>query len=268
MKEQHKLGHDNFIYTRRSKAEMEQAGQLKKQQQQQQQQAYPQMKQASSPLPQPPQPQVPIASSSTTTVPKKQASSNKKKSTNIVGRDPRGRKKKKADDTLPKHPMSAYLHFAKEMRPIMKKRFPTARLVEISKEIGNEWRAMAQIDLQKWMDMANLDKARYAKEMKERIIHGQQQESLIVNDDAQSFNSSRSSISSSSGTNSYESSSPLSTRKRKFSSISSNSTLNSTSNATATAASVLDDLDSDIIATVAQMVNPNASLATTTGNSN
>ncbi|OAD07184.1 hypothetical protein MUCCIDRAFT_125724, partial [Mucor lusitanicus CBS 277.49] len=79
-------------------------------------------------------------------------------------RDPRGRKKKKADDTLPKHPMSAYLHFAKEMRPIMKKRFPTARLVEISKEIGNEWRAMAQIDLQKWMDMANLDKARYAKE--------------------------------------------------------------------------------------------------------
>ncbi|CAO3632605.1 unnamed protein product [Mucor fragilis] len=159
--------------------------------------------------------------------------------------------------------MSAYLHFAKEMRPIMKKRFPTARLVEISREIGNEWRAMAQIDLQKWMDMANLDKARYAKEMKERIIHGQQQqESLIVNDDAQSFNSGRSSISSTSGASSYESNCPPSARKRKFSSVSSNSTLNSTSNASATAASVLDDLDSDIIATVAQMVNPNASHAT------
>ncbi|GAN03613.1 hypothetical protein MAM1_0044d03068 [Mucor ambiguus] len=262
LKEQHKLGHDNFIYTRRSKAEMKQAGHMKKQQQQQQQINH-QTKPISPPLPQPPpSPQVSTATSSTATTRKKQANSNKRKPANIVGRDPRGRKKKKPDDTLPKHPMSAYLHFAKEMRPIMKKRFPTARLVEISKEIGNEWRAMAQIDLQKWMDMANLDKARYAKEMKERIIHGQQQqESVIVNDDVQSLNSGRSSISSSSGVSSYENNSPLSTKKRKFSSISSNSTLNSTNNASVTAASVLDDLDSDIIATVAQMVNPNAALA-------
>lgn len=241
---------------------MKQAGQMKKQQQQHQ------IKQPAPPLPQqlPTKPQIPIASSTIAIT--KKPTNIKNKSASIVGRDPRGRKKKKADDTLPKHPMSAYLHFAKEMRPIMKKRFPDARLVEISKEIGNEWRAMAQIDLQKWMDMANVDKARYAKEMKERYIQSQQQqqqqqENITVNDDAQSFRSSSISSETSSSASGLLPTTTVTARKRKFSSISSTSTI-STSNNSTTNNAVIDDLDSDIIATVAQMVNANANSNTPT----
>lgn len=239
---------------------MKQAGQMKKQQQQHQ------IKQPAPPLPQqlPTKTQIPIASSAITVT--KKLTNIKNKSTSIVGRDPRGRKKKKADDTLPKHPMSAYLHFAKEMRPIMKKRFPDARLVEISKEIGNEWRAMAQIDLQKWLDMANVDKARYAKEMKERYIQSQQQqqqENITVNDDAQSFSSSSISSETSSTASGLLSITTATARKRKFSSISSTSTI-STSNNSTTNNAAIDDLDSDIIATVAQMVNANANANTPT----
>jgi hypothetical protein len=160
-----------------------------------------------------------------------------KSSSAIVGRDPRGRKKKKADDSLPKHPMSGFLHFAQEMRPIMKRRFPDARLVEISKQIALQWRAMSTDELQPWRDIANLDKARYAREMKDRIQQQQQQQQ----DDAQSFVSSDSSDTfSSSGFSD-------SNKKRKFSSVSSTTTAIS---------QPLEELDSDTIATVAQMVNP------------
>ncbi|CEP12374.1 hypothetical protein [Parasitella parasitica] len=243
LKEQHRIGHDNFIYTRRSKAEMKQAGSMKKKQQQRQQQV---------PSPQPPNEQNPMASTTMTTT-RKQRSAKRKQ----VGRDPRGRKKKKPDDTLPKHPMSAYLHFAKEMWPIMKQRFPDARLVEISKAIGNEWRAMTQIELQKWLDVANLDKARYAKEMKARIILGQQQEHVITNDDAQSLYSASSENTTTTIATTATTMSPLSivaatTNKRKYSSFSPSSTHHSASNAAA-----MDDLDSDIIASVARMVNSN-----------
>lgn len=130
------------------------------------------------------------------------------------GKDPRGRKKKRADESLPKHPMSGYLHFAKKMRPIMKREKPEARLVDISREIGLRWRSMTPQEMQPWIDMSNQDKARYAQEMKDRI-----------QEDAQSF-SSHSSTSS----------------NRKFSSN--------------TSAVVLEELDSETIATVAQMVNP------------
>ncbi|KAI8637317.1 hypothetical protein BD408DRAFT_395944 [Parasitella parasitica] len=208
LKEQHRIGHDNFIYTRRSKAEMKQAGRMKKQQQR-----------PSSP--QSPNAQAPM---------------------------------KKADDTLPKHPMSAYLHFAKEMRPIVKQRFPDARLVEISKVIGNEWRAMTQIELQKWMDMANLDKARYAQEMKAHILLGQHREHAIASDDAESLHSA--SIESTAMSPLSAAAAAATRKKRRFSSISSSSTHHSASNAAA--ASTMDELDSDIIACVAQMVNSSA----------
>lgn len=93
----------------------------------------------------------------------------KKSSLNSEGiPDPRGRKKK-ANDTLPKHPMSAYLHFAKEMRPIIKESFPDATLIDVSKQIGSKWRSMTQSELCPWIELANQDKARYANELKHRI---------------------------------------------------------------------------------------------------
>ncbi|KAI8375239.1 high mobility group box domain-containing protein [Blakeslea trispora] len=196
LKQKHQ--HTNFIYSRRSKAEMKE-NQLKKQQKK---------KTTSTATDEPVQPT-------------KKASS----SFVIAGRDPRGRKKKKADDTLPKHPMSAYLHFAKEMRPIMKRRYPEARLVEISREIGNHWRSMSPYELQPWVDIANRDKARYAKEMKERILQQEHQQALM--DDTYSILTSSSC-----------SSSPSLVSIQQLSDIS------------------MDGFDSDTIATVAQMVNP------------
>ncbi|KAI8983604.1 high mobility group box domain-containing protein, partial [Pilobolus umbonatus] len=121
LKQENNLIYSCFIYNRRSKAEMEEAGLLKKLQQ--------------------------------------------KSSSGYQGAK-KIQKKKEADDSLPKHPMSAYLHFAKEMRPVMKKKYPQARLVEISKLIGSEWRSMESNALQMWVDVANQDKARYAREMK------------------------------------------------------------------------------------------------------
>lgn len=198
LKQQHNNEHSNFIYTRRSKAEMKQAG-LKQQQK-------------SIHVIKPTVPKPPMK---------------RKPNSPTEGRDPRGRKKKKADDTLPKHPMSGYLHFAKEMRPVMKKKYPDARLVEISKHIGVQWRSMSEIELKPWIDIANRDKERYAREMKDRLLN------QPVEDDDQSFSSS-----------------------------STSSTLHTTSlqqyndNSKLVDATLIEELDSHTIATVAQMVNP------------
>ncbi|CAO3686514.1 unnamed protein product [Rhizopus stolonifer] len=118
----------NVIYFRRSKAELKKAGLLKKTQK---------------------------------SCFKKNSKKNfyKKSSMNSEGiPDPRGRKKK-ANDMLPKHPMSAYLHFAKKMRPIIKESFPDATLVDVSKQIGSKWRSMTQSELCPWVELANQDKA-------------------------------------------------------------------------------------------------------------
>lgn len=199
LKQLHNKQHTNFIYTRRSKAEIREADSLKKSQK-----------------------------SNLLTI---QQHPPKKKpkvlqTAAAVGRDPRGRKKKKLDASLPKHPMSGYLHFAKEMRPIMKKKCPEARLVEISKLIGSQWRSMSEKELQPWQDIANKDKQRYAREMKDRIINQK------LDEDISSVYSTCSSV-----TFQY---------KRKFSSGSSSTANN-------------DTLDSHTIAAVAQMVNRNSS---------
>ncbi|KAG2198832.1 hypothetical protein INT47_000748 [Mucor saturninus] len=155
LKQLHNKQHSNFIYTRRSKAEMREADSLKKLQ-----------KSSSSSS----------VTTTNTTERKKRKGSPKPTTTTtdmvvVVGRDPRGRKKKKPDASLPKHPMSGYLHFAKEMRPIMKKKCPDARLVEISKQIGSQWRSMTEKELAPWQEIANRDKQRYAQEMKDRILY-------------------------------------------------------------------------------------------------
>ncbi|CEG63618.1 hypothetical protein RMATCC62417_00733 [Rhizopus microsporus] len=149
LKQQHSNEHSNFIYCRRSKAELKQAGLLKKLQKcnkAQQQQQQPQDCQ-------------------------RKKSYYKKKSSLSEGGipDPRGRKKREPNDCLPKHPMSAYLHFAKKMRPIIKIKHPDAKLVDISKQIGLKWRSMSPAELQPWIEIANQDKARYAREMKARL---------------------------------------------------------------------------------------------------
>lgn len=201
LKQLHNKQHTNFIYTRRSKAEMREADSLKKSQK---------------------------TNLLTTIQPQQKKTPTKLIPTITTGRDPRGRKKKKLDASLPKHPMSGYLHFAKEMRPIMKKKCPDARLVEISKQIGSQWRGMSEKELQPWQDIANKDKQRYAREMRDRIVNQK------IDEDISSVSSTCSSVN-------FQ-------YKRKFSA--SSSTTSVTNN---------DTLDSHTIAAVAQMVNRNNS---------
>ncbi|KAI7900191.1 uncharacterized protein BX663DRAFT_518892 [Cokeromyces recurvatus] len=111
-------------------------------------------------------------------------------------RDPRGRKKN--NGLLPKHPI-----------PTLKRESPEARLVEISREIGVRWRSLTDQERQPWIELANQDKERYAREMKTHL--GQ---SLFMND----LN--------------------LTTKKGGI--------------------YELDELDSEVIATVSQMVNPSS----------
>ncbi|KAG0952517.1 hypothetical protein G6F57_002975 [Rhizopus arrhizus] len=153
----------NFVYFRRSKAELQQAGLLKK-----------------------------LQKSNSTTIQHQQLQlqQSKKKVYYKKGSktadessipDPRGRKKKKSSDTsLPKHPMSAYLHFAKTMRPIIKKNSPNSKLVEISQQIGLKWRSMTENEMRPWIEMANEDKARYAREMKDRINCNEELDSAMI----------------------------------------------------------------------------------------
>ncbi|GAA5807749.1 hypothetical protein MFLAVUS_001126 [Mucor flavus] len=215
LKQLHNKQHANFIYTRRSKAEMREADSLKKAQQ----------KTNVLSVVQPSQKQQQQKKKVLTTT----------RLVNNMGRDPRGRKKKKLDSSLPKHPMSGYLHFAKKMRPVMKERYPDARLVEISKQIGAQWRSMSEEELRPWQELANRDKERYAREMKDRLIQQKMEE------DATFIPSPSSTCSNSSSYIDY------SNKKRKIS-VSSNTTINSTTNN--------DMLDSHTIAAVAQMVNP------------
>ncbi|KAI9478051.1 MAG: high mobility group box domain-containing protein [Benjaminiella poitrasii] len=175
LKQQHI--HANCIYTRRSKVEM--------------------MKEASKRHPTP-----------STTKKKSVVKPKPLPPAQVGGRDPRGRKKRIHDSSLPKHPMSGYLHFAKEMRPSLKQEFPDAGLVEISREIGVRWRSLSAEARQPWHALANEDKDRYAREMKRHLVN---QSSLFID--------------------------------RKTTSLKK-------------AASVVEELDSEVIATVAQMVNP------------
>ncbi|KAI8066167.1 high mobility group box domain-containing protein [Thamnidium elegans] len=220
LKQLHNKQHTNFIYTRRSKAEMREADSLKRAQQ----------KTNVLSVVQPSQKQ------------QQQQQQQKKKIltttrlVNNMGRDPRGRKKKKLDSSLPKHPMSGYLHFAKKMRPVMKEKYPDARLVEISKQIGSQWRSMSEEELRPWQEIANRDKERYAREMKDRLIQQKTEEDST-------FIPSPSSTCSNSSLNYID----YNNKKRKIS-VSSNTTINSATNN--------DTLDSHTIATVAQMVNP------------
>ena len=81
-------------------------------------------------------------------------------------RDPRGRKKKRhRHPTAPKHPMSGFLFFLAAVRPQVALQYPGSTVGPISKVIASQWRKMTDEDRIPWLQMAEEDKARYAREM-------------------------------------------------------------------------------------------------------
>ncbi|ORX52313.1 HMG-box [Hesseltinella vesiculosa] len=82
--------------------------------------------------------------------------------------DPRGRKKKKHKNPHgPKHPMSGFLFFASHTRPEVVRDYPKYNVGMVSKVIARMWNDMSDPEKQPWVEKAIKDKARYAREMEE-----------------------------------------------------------------------------------------------------
>jgi hypothetical protein len=99
-------------------------------------------------------------------------------------KDPRGRKKKKIKNPFaPKHPMSAYLYYLASVYPQVSQRFPGSTVGPISKTISRTWHAMTKEERSPWIEKAESDKARYAREMQVYMSSHQEQQEDEVNDD-------------------------------------------------------------------------------------
>jgi len=81
-------------------------------------------------------------------------------------KDPRGRKKKRArHPTAPKHPMSGFLFYASDVRPEITQENPGKTVGFISQIIAKKWKVLTPEQKSPWDQKASADKARYAKEM-------------------------------------------------------------------------------------------------------
>ena len=78
---------------------------------------------------------------------------------------PRKAKRAKKDPNAPKRATSSYFFFAGEIRSELRETHPDASMPEISKMIGERWKAMSEDDKKPYNDKAEADKARYAREM-------------------------------------------------------------------------------------------------------
>lgn len=136
LKEEHLKKYPDFIYTRRSKAELAEAKRSSK-----------------------------LGRKLKSEQPDEDDT--KKRTKKTGERDPRGRKKKRHKHPFaPKHPMSAYLYYLASVYPKVSQHFPGSTVGPISKSISKTWHAMTVEDRQPWTQKAELDKARYAREMK------------------------------------------------------------------------------------------------------
>ncbi|XP_072281282.1 transcription factor A, mitochondrial [Pyxicephalus adspersus] len=61
----------------------------------------------------------------------------------------------------PKRPLSSFFRFLSEQRPILIKKHPEATVFEISKMIGNEWRALPEAERQAYIDAARAENMKY-----------------------------------------------------------------------------------------------------------
>ncbi|CDS10016.1 hypothetical protein LRAMOSA02692 [Lichtheimia ramosa] len=165
IKQDHLKNHPDFIYTRRSKAELAEAKRLSK------------LRRSSSSK----KNDTPSSSEEKTVAAKEQQQQQRikrrrKSNAPDAPRDPRGRKKKRhRHPTAPKHPMSPFLFFLAAVRPHVAQQFPGSTVGPISKVIGAQWRDMSDEERIPWIQMAEEDKARYAREMRVYMANLDQQ---------------------------------------------------------------------------------------------
>jgi hypothetical protein len=77
--------------------------------------------------------------------------------------------------------MSAYLHYLIDVYPKVSQNFPGSTVGPISKSISAKWHAMSVEERLPWKQKAELDKARYAKELK--IYMTNKKETDILNNE-------------------------------------------------------------------------------------
>ncbi|KAI8393305.1 high mobility group box domain-containing protein [Radiomyces spectabilis] len=168
LKEQHIRDHPDFIYTRRSKAELAEARRFSRA-----------GRKASTSVPSADGIDVNIMSlpkGLKSDDPKRQCK-NTATGPNDTRRDPRGRKKKRhRHPSAPKHPMSGFLFFLAAVRPEVARQFPGCTVGPISKAISDRWRALSEEERTPWLQKAEQDKARYAHEMRLYLANLEPQE--------------------------------------------------------------------------------------------
>lgn len=82
----------------------------------------------------------------------------------------RGRKRKPRplrDANAPRAPITGYVRFLNERRDAARADNPDMTFAEITRKLGKEWTQLSQTEKQKYLDEAEKDKARYAKELEQ-----------------------------------------------------------------------------------------------------
>jgi len=74
-------------------------------------------------------------------------------------------KKKVKDPDAPKRPITSYLYFCQEQRPVLKKECPDLKGSQITSELSVRWNALSEKEKQKYVESALVDRNRYATEM-------------------------------------------------------------------------------------------------------
>ncbi|KAI9271634.1 high mobility group box domain-containing protein [Phascolomyces articulosus] len=150
LKQVHMDDNPNFIYTRRSKAELEEAGYRSRPSKKRKVMITDENGSFSSP--------------NTTHGDEDEEGGNT--TTSVKERDPRGRKKKRLKNpTAPKHPMSGFLFYSIYVRSEIVEGMPKATVGEISKVISERWHKLNEQERAPWIQKAKEDKERYAREM-------------------------------------------------------------------------------------------------------
>lgn len=172
IKQDHLKNHPGFIYHRRSKAEIAKARQLAKQRKASAATAIATTHSSHEESFSKVNWVVSTTTAMTSTIDtsseqqQDQQQPSRKKSTMMTTRDPRGRKKKRhRHPEAPKHPMSGFLFFLSAMRPHVARQYPGYPVGPISQIIAKQWRGMSDEDRLPWLQKAEEDKARYAREM-------------------------------------------------------------------------------------------------------
>jgi len=68
--------------------------------------------------------------------------------------------RKKKDKNAPKGAKSAYLFFCDENRAIAQQEYPDKKMTELASILGDKWKALTEIEKEKYNDMAGKDKLR------------------------------------------------------------------------------------------------------------